>query len=498
MALIPALAMRGFTVDDALIPARYAFHLATGRGYRFNATGPITDGVTPLGWAHLLAPFAREGPLAALAAAKAIGGVAWTASAALLAIAIDRVSGQRARFAALALIACSAPLAAWSVAGLETGLVIGLAAAAVALRELSWANAGAACAGFAAGLRPELLPWALVVAAAPGPERTGALAAPHRDIAEAERGATAGAIEIDARPSSGGRRLWVPLCTRGLLGIAPFAVAAAVRTAVFGRPSPLSVIAKAPDAALGARYALACFLLAGPVAIVAPIAWRRAGPWPRALVGATFAHVVAIALAGGDWMPLSRLTAPVLPTVALAAAHLASIAGRAATAIRFALAIAAEVWVFARIGPKAARVSADRAALVEELRRPLRGARAIATVDVGWAGAAASGVVVDLAGVTDPAVAALPGGHTTKAIPPALLDARGVDTLLLLLDGGAELAVPWTASRFARGVEQRLARAPGMAEQFEPVLVSTPEALRYVVLRRRAGTTEAAAAAEAP
>src|SRR6185503_7507383 len=48
LAAAPALfLLRGFTVDDALIPARYAAHLAQGLGYRFNAQGPSTDGVTP-------------------------------------------------------------------------------------------------------------------------------------------------------------------------------------------------------------------------------------------------------------------------------------------------------------------------------------------------------------------------------------------------------------------------------------------------------------------
>ncbi|MDF3071929.1 MAG: hypothetical protein K0R38_7530, partial [Polyangiaceae bacterium] len=45
----------GFTVDDALITARVAWHLANGAGYRFNAGGPVVDAVTPLGFAVLLA-----------------------------------------------------------------------------------------------------------------------------------------------------------------------------------------------------------------------------------------------------------------------------------------------------------------------------------------------------------------------------------------------------------------------------------------------------------
>ena len=54
-ALVPALAMWGFTVDDALISIRYARHLVEGVGYRFDAGGPSTDGVTPLPWPFLIA-----------------------------------------------------------------------------------------------------------------------------------------------------------------------------------------------------------------------------------------------------------------------------------------------------------------------------------------------------------------------------------------------------------------------------------------------------------
>ena len=81
-ALIPSLAMWGFTVDDALIPVRYANHLALGIGYRFDATGPSTDGVTPLPWPFLLAPLAAGDALTTLLRAKVIGVVAWTASGA--------------------------------------------------------------------------------------------------------------------------------------------------------------------------------------------------------------------------------------------------------------------------------------------------------------------------------------------------------------------------------------------------------------------------------
>jgi len=93
LAAAPSLAyLRGFTVDDALIPARYAANIAHGWGYRFNARGPSTDGVTPLGFPYLLAPFAAQGPLGALAAARVIGALAWLTAAGALGAAIARTN----------------------------------------------------------------------------------------------------------------------------------------------------------------------------------------------------------------------------------------------------------------------------------------------------------------------------------------------------------------------------------------------------------------------
>ncbi|AUX22869.1 uncharacterized protein SOCEGT47_033850 [Sorangium cellulosum] len=480
-ALLPALALSGFTVDDALITARYAHHLALGLGYRFNAAGPVTDGVTPLGWAFALAPFAAEGPLAALAAARVIGVISWTLAAGALALAVDRVSGRPVRFAALALLPASAPLGAWSAAGMETGVVLALGALSVALPALGRPLAGAGCAGLAAALRPELLPFALVVAlsaqAAPraAPRGEGAAPAPR---SSSPPSSSPPSSSPPARPG------WVgALAALALAGL-PFVAVALVRLSLFGRPAPLAALAKAPDAALGARYALACFLLTGPLSLVAPRAWRALPAWPRGLLAAVAAHLLAVVAAGGDWMPLSRLVVPALPAVVLAAAHVASQAGARATALRIALALAGQLFVMVRVGPTAARVGPERLRVVEELRGPLAGAQVVAALDIGWLGAATGATIVDLAGVTDPAIAALPGGHTTKRIPGGLLDARGVDALVLLLAEGEALATPWTASRFARGVELRVARAPGAGEAFAPVAVSGVPHLRYVVLRR--------------
>jgi len=353
-------------------------------------------------------------------------------------------------------VAFSGPLAAWSAAGLETGLAAALAALAVALPELGHPRAGCAAAGLVAALRPEALPWALVVAASPPPL---ACASP-------------------ARPGAA-------RAARVALAFLPFLVVVAVRVAVFGRPIPLSVYAKPSTVDLGAKYALACFLLAGPLAIVAPLTVRRRlRGWPLGLVAATLVHFASIAVAGGDWMPFSRLAVPALPTAVLAAAHIALHAAPVATAVRLAIAIAGEVFQLVRVGPAAARVGADRRALVEEVRPALAGAKVVAALDVGWVGAATDATIVDLAGLTDPEIAPLPGGHTTKAVPEGLLDARRVDAMVLMMREGEPVALPWNESFFARGVELRVAAFPGVGEAFALAGQSHVPHLRYVVLRR--------------
>jgi hypothetical protein len=448
-ALVPALLLWGFTVDDALIIARYSTNLAHGAGYRFNVDGPITDGVTPLGFALLLAPFAREGPLTALAAAKGLGLAAWLVGSALLGVSVRRLASTRA-LTALLLVVASAPLAAWSVAGLETGLVTGLAAAGVSLVYIGWPVLAAALLGVAAGLRPELVVFAALVAIAPTAS-TGA---------------------------------WWPRLTRLAIAIAPFAVAAFARLQLFGQPAPLSALAKPADLSLGVKYALACALLTGPLVLVAPRAWARFKARSNVVLGAVGAHFVVVALAGGDWMPLSRLVVPVLPAVVLLAAELATLTTLRSSVARGTLALVAQLFVFVKVGPSAASVGDDRRRLIEELRPVLSSSERVASIDIGWLGAATRASILDLAGVTDPSIARLAGGHTTKRISADLLDGRGIDTLVLLLAYGEALRMPWEASVFSRGAEARIAAIAGVGEAFTPIAVSSRSTLHYVVLKR--------------
>ncbi len=462
-ALPAALWLWDFTVDDAWIGARYAVHIAEGLGYRFNPTGPSTDGVTPLGWPYLLAPFGKLGVVGTWRAAKLLGLLCWLGAAAALGLAMARVARSALKWSALVLVASSAPLAAWSVAGMETGLVLSLGALAAAGRVLGKDRLMAACAALLAAWRPEALPWAVVLAL--GPSRVAPPFSPR-----------------SSSPAELERALRSKLVLLGLV-LAPVLLVLAVRWLAFGHPLPLALRAKPPDALLGARYALACFLLTGPPAL---LAWRRLPAWCRGLQLAVAVHFGAVALAGGDWMPLSRLVVPVLPSVALAAGCIVATSWRPLGLARLGLAIAGQIFVLVRVGPSAAAVGPKRLAIIEQLAPVLRDARAVASLDVGWVGAATNTNILDLAGVTDPAVAALPGGHTSQRIPPSLLSARQVDTVVLLLGRGEPVRDPWFQSRFARLGEHRLAMTAEIRDGFVPVAVGSSPPLTYLVLRDRA------------
>lgn len=424
-ALVPALALRGFTVDDALVSARVASHLASGQGYRFNVPGPIVDAVTPLGWAELLASFGRGTPLAMLERGRVIGLAAWLAAAALLGVL---ASGSRRRsFTVAGALLLSAPLAAWASSGMETGLVT--LCATLALIEVPVA---ALAAGAAAAWRPELLAWASVLVAC-------------RALVSAD------SARLRSRA----------LAWRLPLAIGPAIAVACVRRSRFGAFAPLAVWAKPSDLAHGLIYALGAAFGAGAAPLLfAPRAFLRAEPRTRVLVLAVAAHWLALVLVGGDWMALYRLAVPVLPTVVLAGARLLEAVSLEAFLARAVVAAAGPAWVGVSVAWPGRSVLAHRLTLIEESRPALAGARSVACLDVGWVGAATDAPIVDLAGITDPVIAHLPGGHTTKRIENGLLENRAVDAVVLLLAPGARIDPHWQDGPFARRVERRVASLP--------------------------------------
>ena len=201
-------------------------------------------------------------------------------------------------------------------------------------------------------------------------------------------------------------------------------------------------------------------------------------------MAAVTAHTVAMALAGGDWMKHFRLEVPVLPTALLALAELRPHASRWFGWLRLVLALLVSL-VTAVDALPSRWVLSDRLETIARLRPALTGATMVAAVDVGLVGAATTAAVLDLAGITDPTIARLPGGHTSKRVPEGLVESRGTDRVVLLLAPGTRAASPWQDSRFSHLAAVRLATMPFLSSftvAAEVPLGRTP--YRYLVLAK--------------
>ena len=469
-ALVPALAMWGFTVDDALIPVRYAHNLATGAGYRFDAHGPSADGVTPLPWALLLAPLSGGDGLTTLVRAKVLGIACWTLGGGALGTRVgSMVAGVRrvhVAMAALALVAMGLafPIGAWAASGMETGLSTALATVAVASLGRSRPNVVAGLAGAVAAFRPEMVVWAIALA-------VGA--------------AVLGNGESD-RETSAGRGGAAAAARAAAVAAGPFLLCAAVRLAIFGRPAPLAVLAKPSDLSHGALYVGAATLVVlTPVLATAPVALiRGAGRdigLARVVVIAFAAHAMAVLAAGGDWMPYARLMVPIAPSLVLAFVALLASSRLELVLARLAATLVLGTLLAARAAPAGRGVHADRADLIARARPVLAGARVVAALDIGWVSAATEARIVDLAGLTDASIAMLPGGHTSKRVDTSMLLDRGVDTVIVYSN--------------LRVVEMRIVRTELFASRFEK-LAELPLGSRgtfYTVYRLRPPTAEPSA-----
>jgi hypothetical protein len=453
-ALVPSLAMWGFTVDDALISVRYAHHVASGAGFRFNVSGPSTDGVTPLPWPFILAPLAAGDPLTTLVRAKVLGAMAWTLAGAMLGARVGAVAGRDRRVAALAasallVMGLAFAIGAWAASGMETGLATALAT--VAVTRMDRPMQVSVLAGFAASLRPEMVVWAVAISA-------GAVFAEHRGHGSERSDRTIGL-----------RALWA-VCRAFL----PFAVCAALRMVFFGRPAPLAVLAKPSDLLHGGTYAAAAaFVVLTPLLVCAPVALWRARGVGLAVVVAFLVHAFAVVGAGGDWMPYARLLVPVAPSLVVAFVEISKVTRPMWSAGRLAAAGVLGVLLAARAAPAGRTVQGDRADLIARARPVLAGAHVVAALDIGWVGAATDARIVDLAGLTDASIALLPGGHTSKRVDvPMLLD-RGVDIVIVYSD--------------VRVVEARILRSELFQSHFDAAerLPLGSRGAFYTVYRRR-------------
>ncbi len=467
-ALVVAVGIAAFpfTVDDGYILGRYADRLSRGLGWTLGP-GAATDGVTgPLGvvpgWVGALLGFDP------VTVSKIIGLLCAGFSAALAARASSRHAlGGPSSLLVAAFAGAGATLGVWSASGLETGLAV-LAATVGALALVARPAPRGAWLGMAiaalAWLRPEAavmcVAWLLACVARDRRQGTIALGL-----------AAVGACSIV------GFRLWL-----------------------FGAPLPLSWEAKPAEPLRGLAYAARGLVVTTGLGGLV-LAWFAASKSRvlRGLAYAIVAHVVAVIVCGGDWMPGFRLLAPVVPAYALlagiGAARLAAVGTARQRPVAVALIVLGLgvpaldlVLQLPRVREAGAAREAVGRPLAADLARLAHG-RAVALVDVGFLPRAGDFDAVDLGGVTDPSIGRRPGPHLAKRVEPEELVDRGVEVLVLRSFSEPRLDDEgWLTSFRGEPVEQRLALHPQTRRLFRVArVVRYSESYYYVICTRRDG-----------
>ena len=263
----------------------------------------------------------------------------------------------------------------------------------------------------------------------------------------------------------------------------------AFRLALFDHALPLAAAAKPADLANGfgylARALVVVFGLGGLLPLGLAAREDRAA---RPLVLALLGHAGAVALAGGDWMPGFRLFVPVIPLYAYLAAgpiarRLPSWRGWALLAGSALLPLASYLVVL----PLARDAGQARETAGEGLATWLeRHSRRVALVDVGFLAYRSGVEVVDLGGITDPAVAYLPGGHAAKELDVGWLAARDPDTIVLSSRAPPRVDEAGRLLAFAgHPVEHRVASTAWFRARYRVVrVVPYSSSTTYVVLAR--------------
>lgn len=406
-----------YTVDDAFIAVRYADRLARGLGYTF-VDGPATDGVTGPLWLAPLTLAARLG-LAPLETAKVCSAGASLAALALVLARLRQQSlGTCAAWVALLVAVTSLPFVGWAAAGLETGLAtLGLTVLTVAVTARHGSVYGevtrpprpslhVGMAGLAAALlpwlRPELLPCTAVLLAA---------------LHVRTRGRSRSALVM------------------ALLG---FVLLVLFRALCFGHALPMVVHAK--PAQLGHGLAYVAEIVARPralvLALVCVMGLRSLGRDGWLLAGMLALHLVVLALAGGDWMPARRLLAPLIPAAALLVGRSVSRLALRQRAWATALSALFVVLGVLEVAPQLASARSaglTRTRQLAPLVEAVCGASGpVALVDVGALGVACPHVtLLDLGGLTEPAVAYARGVHLAKQVDAHWLRVRNPALIVL-------------------------------------------------------------------
>jgi len=397
--------MRSFTVDDAYISFRYARNLAGGLGLVYNPGEPV-EGYTNFLWTVAIAVGMELG-IDPHATSKWLGAAAAMATL----VVVYRLSARLHPFSTVPciatwMLASSPTFVCWSMFGLEASMFAFLVALGTLLL-------------FEEHSRARGIPWSGIVFA------------------------TAGLVRPEAPMFLGlamlplGRAFFARQnLLRGVLFVVPLAAHALWRHSYYGAWLPGTLAAKTGDLVLqwkiGSAYVLAWVATCGPMLFfsmyAAALAIVRRERELVTIVILTIAVAAYVILVGGDWMAFHRFMTPAEPfafaLVCVAVRRIAETRDRAAL-LALALLVA---WqgVHRWDGLRDAR----RKFLKDERRFWDKSAGAVATWfaehgrpgrialgDIGYIGWRTDYPILDLLGLVDPTIAALPGGYTKKVGP---------------------------------------------------------------------------------
>ncbi|MCB9680525.1 MAG: hypothetical protein H6733_03565 [Alphaproteobacteria bacterium] len=324
-------------IEDAYISFRYAHHLASGLGLRFNPSEVVpVEGFSNLGIVLLAAAAERLGlspervvPAITLACGvPALAMVQWLARGPL-------GRGATATGLALVVLACCPSFVGWATSGLEPMACLLAFLVGTGLLAFGDSRAAHATAGLALGalavLRTEGIAWTPVVAA----------------------------LAIAVRAAEG--RPWrTPVARGAALALTVGLAVLAFRLATFGSLLSNVAVAKLGVPGLlarGLRYDLTFLLVQPwvPLALGGTVwgLWRTDRDRARGVW--VLAHVAAVgawaAVVGGDYMAWFRFLVPALPFAALALARLLDDVSPGARRLLAAVALAGAVLPAANVLP---------------------------------------------------------------------------------------------------------------------------------------------------
>lgn len=289
------------SVDDVFISFRYADNLAQGRGLVFNE-GERVEGFSNFLWTVLLsvASFcgASQFQFGLLVVAKLFGAICATATLYVLFDLGQQVSGRRGAWLGPALVATSAPFVFWSIAGLETPLLIFCECLALNL-HFREQNGRRLCV-------PSSLFWLLAALTRPEPVVLFGVCVLDRWIEQ-----------VRARRWNLGNETvflsWFVLPYLGLLGL---------RLGYYGEWVPNTYYAKMHMSPrvwikgwLYVKYGINVlgWAYCVPIMMTGLFLGGRFGKRVRLVLALTVVRLVIVMREGGDWMPALRFLTPVVP-----------------------------------------------------------------------------------------------------------------------------------------------------------------------------------------